>query len=799
MILTYETPLCDYIFITMKYLTYINEIIKNVKDKIPNFSSGRLIKAYKFALNAHEGQKRKEGAPYIIHPIETTKILSNLRVDENTLIAALLHDVPEDTLYTIEDIEKNFGEHAAFLVNGVTKLSKVYYKHDMAKREIESLKKLLLHTSKDPRVIFIKLADRLHNMRTIKFVKQEKQARISRETLEIYVPIANLMGIQGIKNELEDLCFKNLYPQECKLFSDKIKKSEEGLTNITQSAIETISKDLKKHKIKAGVFPRKKSVFTIYKKIKSLRKTVDDVFDLVTLRIITNNIENCYKILGIIHSIFKPDPGRFKDYIAVPKINGYESLHTTVFCKDGVSIEIQIRTEKMNENSEMGLDLTKVKTIHPKLLNWMEQILELQKDEPDIDYFMKDLKYEIFSDRIRVFDMAGNAMHLPIGSCVIDFICATTPEKIDYAVGAEINGKNATLTSILERNNKVKIITSETIHHPKLEWLPYIKTNIARTKIREFFRNKSREEKIQMGKNLLEKAFNIAGLGFVENINFKDFKNALYEKANYTFDSISDMYAAVGDGTILPFDIIKLIYMKRSASKEEKKIESRILSINPPVININKKIRLYIEGADRTGFVEDVSNALRSLNISMVKIVGWTCHSEKKVKGYVTIDFVISDLDLLDEVVKKIQLIPGVDRVERRFIGLFTLFIAASIVMLAAWIIHPFIVNTIVSANIQNAPLVINLFIYGGLLVNFLLVVYVKKLSEMNFPGLRRGKIIWTTSGLILLFAISMIAAEVYYYKIKINLSFAIIMTALLVLYTIFVYIDYAKIKLPKK
>lgn len=779
------------------YLKNIREIIDNVKGKIPNFNSNRLIQAYRFALKAHKGQKRKGGDDYIIHPLQSAKILSGLRADENTLIASILHDVPEDTFCTIDDIQKKFGEHVAFLVNGVTKLSKVYYKHDMMKRDVESLKKLLLHTSKDPRVIFIKLADRLHNMRTIKFVKKEKQARIARETLEVYVPIANLMGIQGIKNELEDLCFQNLYSQEYKLFSSKIQKFEENLREITDDIIKTISKELTKHKIKADVFYRKKSIFTIFKKIKSLGKTVDDVFDLITLRAITDDIESCYKIIGVVHSLFKPDPGRFKDYIAIPKINGYQSLHTTVFGKDGIPIEIQIRTQEMNENSEMGLNLVKLKTIPSKMLNWMEQILEIQKDEPDIDYFMKDLKYEIFSDRITVFDSNGTLVYLPAGSCVIDFIYATDSKKIDYSTEAEINGKKAPLTFMLGRNNKVRIKTSNVRHYPRLEWLPYIRTNLARTKIREFFRQKSRTEKIETGKDLLQKTFNVAGLGFVENIKFKDLRDVLCEKTICSISSLYDLYAAVGEGAILPFDIIKLLYMKKSDSADEKTVKRGVSLLHQPIININKKITLCIEGKDRAGFADDVTHVIRGFGISMTKIVGWVGLFQNKV--YVTVDFVLPDLDMLNEIVKRLQLIPGATKVERKFGGQFVWFIAMIAITLVAWTAHPMIIHNIVLSEIKYSNLIIDLFIYGGLLLNFILILYLKHLSEINFPGLRRGKIILGMGTAVILMSTAMLAAEIYYYKIQTDMVFIGIIILLFIIYFLSIYLDYSKVKLPKE
>ena len=775
------------------YIKDIDDIIAKVKNKIPHFDIERFINAYKFALKAHKGQKRKEGVDYITHPIETVKILADLRVDENTLIAAMLHDVEEDTPKTIDDIQKVFGEHVAFLVNGVSKLSKVYYKNDMEKRQIESLRKLLLHTTVNPRVIFIKLADRLHNMRTIKFVNPKKQSRIAKETLEVYVPIANLMGIQGVKNELEDLCFKNLYPNEYMIFSNKIQNLEKDLKHMADRVTNLVLPVLKKNKIKAEIIQRKKSIFTIFKKIKSLRKTADDIFDLITLRIIAENVEDCYKTLGIIHSLFKPDPGRFKDYIAVPKINGYQSLHTIVFSENGVPIEFQIRTKKMHEDSETGINFIELKSIPRKLLNWMEQILELQKDEPGIDYFMRDIKSEILSDRIMVFDNKGNSAHLPVGSCVIDFIYAIDPNKIDNAVEAEINRRRMPLTAMLSRNNKIKIIVSEKKHEPKIEWLQYIKTNLARAKIREKFKDKGRSEKISIGKRLLQKSFNITDLGFVEDVNFKEIQDVLCQKTNCSIASMQDLYSSVGDGTILPFDVIKFIYFQKSSKKDKGKDDKGFFGT---AIGIDKKVRILIEGRDRAGFANDVTEVLRAYNISMIKIVGWVGAFTKKV--YVTVDFVTPDLYILNEIVKKLQLIPDTIKVERKSIGQFYLFIGATILTIAVWLAHPFIIKEIASSKTQYTPLIIDLFIYGGLSVNLLFVIFLKKIMERNFPGIRRGKIIWITTGLVICFAAFMIGFEIYSYDINPDAILATIIILLAILYIAINYFEYCKIKTLK-
>ncbi|PIS03817.1 hypothetical protein COT83_04005, partial [Candidatus Peregrinibacteria bacterium CG10_big_fil_rev_8_21_14_0_10_44_7] len=334
----------------------IGTVIKLAKEYMPDLDDERLLEAYEFARDAHGDQKRNDGSPYIMHPLSTCAILLNYKVDEDTLITALLHDVPEDTNATIKDIEKHFGKKVAYLVQGVTKLSKVYYKHNMAERQIESLKRLFIHSAEDLRIILVKLADRLHNMRTLEFVSiPGKRLRISKETLEIYVPIANLLGIWEIKSEMEDLCFKYIYPTDYEKTRELVETSALQNDNILKSTVRKIQSVLKSKRIKAKIQARRKSLYSIFKKMLHTGKTFHDIYDLIALRIIVTNIDNCYRTLGIIHQTFRPKHKRIKDYIAVPKVNGYQSLHTTVFGIDGTITEFQIRTETMHLESEYGI------------------------------------------------------------------------------------------------------------------------------------------------------------------------------------------------------------------------------------------------------------------------------------------------------------------------------------------------------------------------------------------------------------------------------------------------------------
>ncbi|KKQ70657.1 MAG: GTP pyrophosphokinase, GTP pyrophosphokinase [Candidatus Peregrinibacteria bacterium GW2011_GWC2_39_14] len=774
-------------------LNDIKEIIEKVKSRIPDFDSNRFLKAYHFADHAHKGQMRYEGTPYISHLIETVKILSNLRVDENTLIAAMLHDVSEDTSYSINDIQKEFGEHVAFLVNGVTKLSKVYYKNAMEKRQIESLKKLLLHTSKDPRVIFIKLADRLHNMRTLHFVRPDKQTRIAKETLEVYIPISNLMGIQGIKYELEDLCFKHLYQKEYRAFIDRLKKYNKKHDDIAQKTITEMSAILDKKKINAKVYLRPKSIFHIFKKIKSFDDPgAKNVLDLITIRIVTDTPDDCYKALGVAHSMYKPDAGKLKDYIAVPKINGYQSIHTIVLGPKEARIEFQIRTQKMHDDSELGINLVTTKSMPEKYLKWMEQILELEKQDSDDDYFMRDLKEEVFSDRITVFNQNGEPFYLPSGSSVVDFIYATEPKKIVYAYEARINDVIMPLTMTLNSNDKVKILVTRTACEPRLEWLPYVKTGSARSRIKEIFKTKTRHEKITIGKKFLQNAFNIAGLGFIEDMRFKKIQEVFKKRLDISYDSPYDLYAAVGEGSISPFDVIQLIYLERNARGA-----LNVGIINDSIPFSKKTVKLEITGKDRPGFVMDVTDVIRQYNVNLLSIRGAGDRSFGR-KAKLIIDFEMKDLRMFTEIVKRLEQIPGCLTITRKFAGQMGVFITFAFFNIIGWALHPFIVGKFVETGISSAKTIVGASIYVGLAVIFVLSFYLKKLMERNFPGTRSASIGFGLTLFVVSFVTAMTYAEFYFYKIPLDPIVIAVLIALIIFYMFVNYIEHRKAKLPK-
>ncbi|MBU1992365.1 RelA/SpoT family protein, partial [Patescibacteria group bacterium] len=635
----------------------LKEIIKEITSYLPKFDSEKFKKAFGFAKSAHKGQKRKDDSPYIVHPVATASVLADLHADEDTLIAALLHDVPEDTKKTIEDIEKTFGKQVSFLVDGITKLSKVYYRHDMAERQVESLKKLLIHSAKDPRVILIKLADRLHNMRTLKHVRPDKQMRIAKETKEIYVPMANLFGLKELSNELQDLCFYHLYPEEYRKVVQKIDKSNLKLKSLLGKTLELIKKELKKEKITADLTGRTRSLHTIFKKLKASSKDVSKLEDVILIRIITNKPANCYRTLGIAHTLFKPKTGMFKDYIAMPKSNGYQSLHTTVFGFNGVSTEIQIRTQRMHEEAEYGIlsryfAMRKGKTMKldkDSRAKWVDKILEIQKVEHDSIEFIEDLKQDIFEDRIFVFTPKGDSIDLPRGATCIDLAYAIHSDIGHCANGAEVNGTVVPLTTTLKTGDIVKIKTGSE-KSPHLYWLDFAKTNVAKQRIREFLSKESGAKKIHRGRNILNKELESAGIGFVEDLNFKKVQQVMRNEHDKFFETKNDLLVAVGEGSVKPITIANIFLKEKTPAKK-----------------LAKSVRVGIQVLceDRVGLLRDLTNvaARFSLNLCGVKAF----YSRYMRLHFVRLQFDVDSYDKLSQLLKHMERVEGVHGIVRVF------------------------------------------------------------------------------------------------------------------------------------
>lgn len=539
-----------------KLIDKIGSYIKN-KDQMDSIK-----KAYELADKAHDGQTRATGEPYIIHPLAVAYILAELRMDEEGLIAALLHDVVEDTEYTVEDIKKAFGEEIAFLVDGVTKLSKFHYK-DKEDQQTENFRKMFLAMARDTRVVVIKLADRLHNMRTLGVFRREKQERIAKETMEIYAPLAHRLGIYNIKWELEDLCFHYLYPDEYYDLVRQMRQKRKFREEIVNDTMAVLHRHIEESGIEAKVTGRPKHFYSIYKKMKRDNKDLSQIYDLYAVRVIVDTIPQCYAVLGIVHSLWKPLPNRFKDYIAVPKPNMYQSLHTTVIGTRGQPVEIQIRTWEMHHISEYGVaahwrykegSKGGNKNFDAKI-TWLRRLLEWQ-DTSNSKEFMNALKLDVFSDEVFVFTPKGDVINLPKGSIPLDFAYRIHTEVGNRCVGAKVNNKIVPLDTKLKNGDIVSIITSKT-GKPSYDWITMVGSTESRAKIRSWFKKENREENISRGQELLATEIEKAGYKWKDVIG----KDRL-DKVGMYFNNMSedDLLASVGFGGLASKSVaLKLI------------------------------------------------------------------------------------------------------------------------------------------------------------------------------------------------------------------------------------------------
>ncbi|SHN78890.1 RelA/SpoT family protein [Desulfitobacterium chlororespirans] len=530
-------------------------------------------KAYSFAEEAHRGQLRNSGEEYIQHPLEVAKILLELEMDEATIAAAFLHDVVEDTHYTNEDIEREFGSQVAILVDGVTKLGRIEYK-SKEELQVENLRKMFLAMARDIRVILIKLADRLHNMRTLKFHSEKKQKEIALETLEIFAPLANRLGIFRIKWELEDLSFRYLKPQEYYDLSEGIAlKRAEREVQINE-VISQLSKRLAEVGIKADISGRPKHFYSIYRKMINQHRELSEIYDLTAVRVIVDSVNDCYGALGIIHTMWKPLPGRFKDYIAMPKPNMYQSLHTTLVGAHGEPFEIQIRTWEMHRTAEYGIAAhwkykegagKPVGGNFEQKLSWLRQMLEWQHDSRDAGEFMESLKIDLFADTVFVFTPKGDVVELPAGSCPVDFAYRVHTDVGHRCVGAKINSRIVPLETKLANGDIVEILTSKQSNGPSRDWLSFVKTSQAKNRIRGWFKKEKREENVARGREGIEREVRKLGLDPAQVL-----KSDLLLKIgkSYNITNVEDLYAAMGDGAVTVNKV--LMRLKEDLTKDER-------------------------------------------------------------------------------------------------------------------------------------------------------------------------------------------------------------------------------------
>ncbi len=561
------------------------ELISKILTYHPSTDISMIEKAYKVASKAHEGQKRKSGEPYIMHPLCVAIILAELELDKETIVAGILHDVVEDTIMTSEEIAEEFSEEVAFLVEGVTKLTQLKLTTDKIEVQAENLRKMFLSMAKDIRVILIKLADRLHNLRTLQYQTPEKQIEKARETMDIYAPIAHRLGISKIKVELDDLSMKYLMPDIYKDLEAQI----DAKMNEREAYIKRIVADVKKHidnaHIDAEIDGRVKHMFSIYKKMKNQNKTLDQIYDIFAVRIKVETVRDCYSALGIIHEMYKPIPGRFKDYIAMPKSNMYQSLHTTLIGPEGQPFEIQIRTFEMHRTAEYGIAAHwkykenisgTVMQKEEEKLSWLRQILEWQRDTSDNKEFMNYVKtdLDLFAEQVYCFTPAGDVKNLPRGSTPIDFAYSIHTAVGNKMVGARINGRQVPIDTVLNNGDRVEIITSQNSAGPSRDWLSIVKSTQAKNKINQWFKHQYKEENISRGKELILSYCKSKGIDFSKYAT-PEYMEKVYKKYNFAdWDSIM---AAVGHGGIKEGQVVNKLLEEYNKDHTETPDDSQIL------------------------------------------------------------------------------------------------------------------------------------------------------------------------------------------------------------------------------
>ncbi len=588
----------------------IEDIIKNQKANYSKSNSKLIKKAYDFAKQYHGDQKRKSGESYLVHPLNVAYILSTLELDDETICAALLHDVVEDTPATNEDLIREFGITIANMVSGVTKLSKIQYT-TAEEEQVENYRKMFLAMGKDIRVILIKLADRLHNMRTLKYLSRERQIANARETMDLYAPLANRLGIYSLKWELEDLAFKYLYPDEYREIVVGLDKKREERLEFLDVIKKDLLKELDHQKIKAEITGRAKHLYSIYRKMQRDNKTLDQIYDLFALRILVNSVRDCYAVLGVVHEMYTPMPGRFKDYIAVPKKNMYQSIHTTVLGTKGVPFEVQIRTWEMHRTAEYGIAAhwaykeasNKGKkqsvVVTEDKLAWLRETLEWQKNTENPGEFLNTLKTELYDEEVYVFTPKGLIKVLPRGATSIDFAYSIHEQVGHKMVGCKINSKIMPITTHLKNGDIVEILTSENSKGPSRDWLKFVKSSSARNRINQWFKKAQRAENIERGKAIIEKEAKKLPVKESELFSRNDWIKFALDK--YHIASLDDMYASVGFGTISPNKILARLLEKYNEEHEEenfdKKIEELALSNTRPSYKPSKN-GIIVKGID---------------------------------------------------------------------------------------------------------------------------------------------------------------------------------------------------------
>jgi len=557
----------------------IEDLIESLSKYLPEADIGLVQRAYEYSAKAHQGQSRRSGEAYISHPLEVANNLVKLKMDETTLAAGLLHDTIEDTLSTPEEIQELFGEEIFQLVDGVTKISKMNFSsHE--ENQAENYRKMIFAMAKDIRVVLIKLADRAHNVQTLDSLSEERQRRIARETIDIYAPIANRLGIGWLKTELENGSFRYLFPEEYSVIKEKVARGQEYRDKYVEKSIQRLEKELKAVQIKGKVTGRPKNYYSIYKKMMDQNISFEDVYDLVGLRVLTDSLQNCYSVLGLVHSLWKPIPGKFKDYIAMPKPNRYQSLHTTVIGPRGERVEVQIRSDEMHKVCEEGIaahwrykesEGQDEKIINNQLL-WVRHLLENQKDLMNPKEFLNAFKVNLFPHEVFVFTPEGEVIALPYNATPVDFAFQVHTDVGCHCQSAKVNGKTVPLRYKLRNGDQVEITTAEDAA-PSRDWLAFVKTSKARNRISSFVNNEERSRSLEFGKELLEKEIREYGFDPFETLNAEGLEEAAHACG---FKSTESMFAGIGIGKLSTYHVLEKLLPKEKLEGKKPKEETLV-------------------------------------------------------------------------------------------------------------------------------------------------------------------------------------------------------------------------------
>jgi len=548
----------------------IDEIVAEAQRHRPSCDENLIRRAYETAVTAHEGQLRSSGEPYVTHPVEVTYYLATLQMDAETLAAALLHDVPEDTDYTLPEIEKRFGREVARLVDGVTKLSKFGSARTMEEQQAENIRKMFMAMAEDVRVVIIKLADRLHNMRTLQFLAADKQQRIARQTMEIYAPLAHRLGMWQIKWELEDLAFKYLEPDKYRQLVDMLTDRRRARESFVNKSIGILRKELAKVGITSEISGRPKHLYSIARKMERKGSEFTEIYDLHAIRVLVAEVKDCYAALGVVHSLWRPVPGQFDDYIAMPKANMYQSLHTAVIGPEAKPVEVQIRTYQMHEVSEAGIaahwrykEGSRGDRRYDEKLAWVRQLIDWQREVVDATEFVEGIKLDVFQDQVFVFTPKGDVKDLPAGATTLDFAYRIHTDVGHRTIGTKVNNRLVPLDYKLRNGDIVEVVTTKAAHGPSRDWMNIVRTSHAKEKIRAWFKRQQRDENITQGKDLLDRELRRLAH---ETLASVDAVTLAEKAAQYRFREMDDFYAAIGYGAVSSASVVSKLEIHDDAA-----------------------------------------------------------------------------------------------------------------------------------------------------------------------------------------------------------------------------------------